>query len=147
MTILEYIDNYLESETAFRDMYGENSYFSKPAIHGRDNDIIPIAPWAYYFGDPLILPSIEFVDYMGLSEATSDGQIQTDVYYLKHVVSVLDQAYGVQSVDLPVPHTITYLRHRESLCVRIEMLRGSTTYQKGKPDIFALWACMHCIQP
>lgn len=106
ITKLEYIENYLDSEIVFRDLYGENTYFSKPAVHESDGDFIPIAPWAYYLGDPLVLPTIDFVDYIGISEATTDNQIQTDVYYLKHVVSVLDQAYGVQTVDLPVPHAI-----------------------------------------
>lgn len=111
MTKREYLGNYINAESALREMYGELSYFSKPAIHEKDNDIIPVSPWADFIGDPLILPTLDFVNYIAISEITADAQLQTNVYYLEHVLSLLDQVFGVQLSETPVPHLTARIPH------------------------------------
>ena len=104
MTLEKYLKAYLDSEANLRQLYGDLAYYSKPVVYQRDEDLVPVAPWAEYAGEPLILPHPDYVEYMAITAIVSPSETVTLVRYQRDVIKLLATLYSVEEVELPIPH-------------------------------------------
>ena len=105
MSIEQYLESYLNAEQALREQHGEFAYYSKPTIYeGNNGELVPVAPWGEYAGDPLILPHSDYVDFIAVTIINAEEQMETVVRYLADVVKLLGSMYPVTQIESPVKH-------------------------------------------
>ena len=105
MSLEQYLESYLKAEHSLRELHGDFTYYSKPTIYEGDNgELIAVAPWGEYSGDPLVLPHNDYVDYIAITTINAEEQMETMVRYLADVVKLLGSMYPVAEIESPVKH-------------------------------------------
>ena len=102
----DYYELFFDSESHFREKYGETAYFSKPVIHNVDGAIIAIAPWGNPgWSTPVIFPHTH---YITVTKIVNDN-LETLLFHSKDLLAFLASKYQVTESDLPIPHVIVQI--------------------------------------
>ena len=109
MNIENYFESFLGSEDDLRDKYGELSYYSKPSLVNRGESVTMLTPWAEYLGAPLVLPSLDFVEYVVITIVNAENRTETVVRYMSDVLKLLKTLYLVEVIEVPVKHVVVRL--------------------------------------
>ena len=103
---VSYVQSYLAAEAALRKLHGESAYFSRPTLVETGGGSLPVAPWAEFIGDPLILPDPALVPVIAVTSFDDVGQVRTMVRSADDVLRLLRALFATEHIELPVRHTI-----------------------------------------